>query len=177
MKNSIALVGFRCTGKSAVGEALAQRLDFAFHDTDKQIEERAGKPISRIFDEDGESAFRALEAEVIAEVSAQDAVVVAAGGGAVMVPRNVENIRRNCFVALLKADVETILCRMENDPSSESMRPPLTDMEKRKEIEHLLSTREKAYLDASDIEIDTSSQDVDAVAGRIAIEFAGTSEP
>ncbi len=172
MKPNIALVGFRCTGKTVTGRPLADQLAFEFVDTDDIIEERADKSIARIFEDDGEAAFRAMETDVVAEVCARAGLVISPGGGAITNPKNLENIRRGCFVALLTADVETILQRMESDPATAANRPALTDMGKRREVEHLLSVRNDAYHAAADIEIDTSNQTVEAVVRTIADEWS-----
>ena len=171
IKHNIALVGFRCTGKTVTGKALAGQLTLELVDTDDIIEERAGKSIARIFEDDGEASFRELETDVIAEVCAKKGLVVSAGGGALMNPKNLENIRHGCFVALLTADVETILQRMESDPATAANRPALTDMGKRREVEHLLSVREDSYHAAADIEIDTSNRTVEDVVREIADEW------
>lgn len=171
IKHNIALVGFRCTGKTVTGKALAVQLALEFVDTDDIIEERAGKSIARIFKDDGEASFRELETEVVAEVCAREGLVISPGGGAIMNPKNLENIRRGCFVALLTADVETILQRMESDPATAANRPALTDMGKRREVEHLLSVREDSYHAAADIEIDTSNRTVEDVVREIADEW------
>jgi shikimate kinase len=171
VKSNIALVGFRCTGKTLVGTALAERTGLTFHDADVVIEQRAGKTIARIFEDDGEPAFRAMELDVTAELCARTGVIVATGGGAVMNPANVESIRKNCFSVLLKADAETILRRMSDDPETERMRPALTDLDRRREIEHLLEVRADAYRSAADIEIDTSSLSVKEVVDTIAARF------
>ena len=171
MKENIALVGFRCTGKTAVGGALAERTGLTFFDADVVIEERAGKTIARIFEEDGEPAFRAVEVDVTEDLCGRTGVIIATGGGAVMNPRNVRNIRNNCFAVLLEADAATILRRMTRDPETERMRPALTDLDRQKEIEHLLEVRAEAYRSASEIRIDTSSIPVEEVVDIIAGEF------
>jgi shikimate kinase len=171
MKKNIALVGFRCTGKTAVGRALADKTGLTFHDADVVIEERAGKTIAAIFQDDGEPAFRAIEVEVTADLCAADGVIIATGGGAVMNPDNVRNIRENCFAVLLEADPVTILGRMTDDPETARMRPALTDLDRQKEIEHLLQVRADAYQSASDIRIDTSAISVDEVVDIILREF------
>ncbi len=171
-KHNIALVGFRCTGKTVTGKALSGQLTLEFVDTDDIIEKRAGKSIARIFEDDGEAAFRALETDVITETCAREGLIISLGGGALMNPENLENIRRSCFVVLLTADIETILRRMESDPVSAANRPALTDMGKRREVEHLLSVREDSYHAAADIEIDTSNQTVESVVRGITDEWS-----
>ena len=82
----IVLVGFMGAGKTTVGRRLAAKLNLPFIDSDEVIVDRAGRPISQIFTEDGEPAFRQLEHEVIADLLGGPAVVLALGGGAVQHP-------------------------------------------------------------------------------------------
>lgn len=83
----IVLVGPPGSGKSTVGHALAERWQLSFRDTDADVEAVAGKPISEIFVEDGEPAFRALEAAAVAAALAEHDGVLSLGGGAVLDPR------------------------------------------------------------------------------------------
>ena len=80
----VVLIGYRGSGKSVVGRAMAQRLELAFIDTDEEIESRDGRAIAEIFAEESEAGFRDLEREMIAELSGRDSVIIAAGGGAVV---------------------------------------------------------------------------------------------
>src|SRR5262249_18000874 len=87
---NVILTGLRGTGKSSVGKVLAQRLQFAFVDTDTRIEELAGCRIAAIVAQHGWEHFRALERQVVTQVAATDRHVVAAGGGTLI---DVENAR------------------------------------------------------------------------------------
>jgi shikimate kinase len=82
----IVLVGFMGAGKSTVGRLLAAKLGLPFADSDEVIVDRAGRPIARIFADDGEAAFRQLEHEVIADLLRGPAAVLALGGGAAQHP-------------------------------------------------------------------------------------------
>ena len=82
----IVLAGFMGAGKTTVGRLLAAKLGVPFADSDQVIEERAGKPVHRIFADDGEPAFRRLEHDVIAELLAGPDLVLAVGGGAAAEP-------------------------------------------------------------------------------------------
>ncbi|HVO39646.1 MAG TPA: shikimate kinase [Spirochaetia bacterium] len=84
----IALIGFMGSGKSTVGRIVAEKVGYRFVDTDALVVERAGAPISRIFAERGEAAFRDLEAQVLRSLSSARASVIAAGGGAPAQQRN-----------------------------------------------------------------------------------------
>jgi shikimate kinase len=83
VEGPIVLVGAPGSGKSTVGALLAERLGLTFHDADAVIVERAGKSIAEIFTDDGETAFRALEEQITAELLAMPGVL-SLGGGAVM---------------------------------------------------------------------------------------------
>ena len=78
---NIVLTGFMATGKSAVGKLLAQRLGYAFFDTDEMIEKQTGHTIADLFAKGGEPPFRELEAQTVALVSLMDRAVIATGGG------------------------------------------------------------------------------------------------
>ena len=102
----IVLVGFMGAGKSAVGRRLARRLKYRFVDLDLRIEKRAGKTIAELFREQGEAAFRALEREEAGAVSELENVVVAAGGGAFVVPATRELLRKGALTVWLQCDLE-----------------------------------------------------------------------
>jgi shikimate kinase len=80
----LVLVGPPASGKTTVGQLVAQRLGVAFTDTDDVVVQRAGKPVGDIFVDDGEEAFRELEAAAVADTLAATGGVVALGGGAVL---------------------------------------------------------------------------------------------
>lgn len=120
----IFLTGFSFTGKSTVGSLVAQELGWRHIDTDDAVQALAGKPIARIFDEDGEARFRELEARALAEAACQDRVVVSTGGG---VPLAEENRRAlaSGLVVCLAARPETILRRLRAASDADSERPLL----------------------------------------------------
>jgi hypothetical protein len=84
MKTSVALIGFMGTGKSAVGAVLAERLGKKFIEVDYLIEQKGGKPIPQIFEDEGEITFRELEIETIKQIAGRSNQVIACGGGAVL---------------------------------------------------------------------------------------------
>jgi shikimate dehydrogenase len=157
----IVLTGFRGTGKTTTGQILAERLGLAFLDTDRIIEERAGKKIPEIFREKGETGFRELERKVIVSLP-PDGVVVGTGGGAVLDPVNVERLRRDSLVFLLHAGEETIARRIGG-----SDRPSLTGKPPAEEVGELLRERQPAYLRAADFCIGTEGKTPIMVADEI----------
>ncbi len=138
---NIVLAGFMGTGKSTIGQRLAARLGWVLVDTDEMVERRAGKPISRIFAEDGEPAFRELESAVAAELVGLERHVIATGGGMVLREENLRALERAGLVVLLEASPETIYERTRRH----SHRPLLQGPDPQGNIQRLLEARREAY--------------------------------
>lgn len=168
MKSNIALIGFMAAGKSTAGRALSQKLHMSFIELDSLIEERAGRSVSAIFRTDGEAAFRRIESIIAAEVSQHEMTVISCGGGIVLNPVNVENLRKNSTVVYLKADPGIILKRVKR---SSEIRPLLSAENPSAEIERLLAERQPLYEQAADITIDTSALDINGVVNSIMMEL------
>ncbi len=164
---NLILIGYRGSGKSAVGRRLAARLDLKFVDIDDLIEKEQRAPIDDIVKSHGWGHFRKLERNTIEEISKEDCIVVAPGGGAVLDTDNVEALRKNGFIIWLKADKETLLKRLDQDPGTKKRRPTLTGKGTSAELKEVLSLREPIYEKVSDIQIDTSALDVGAVVESI----------
>jgi shikimate kinase len=166
--SSIALIGYRGTGKTTVAEQLAMRLGWDWIDADHVIELRAGKSIAAIFAEQGQDAFRDLEAGVVAELCARQRAVIALGGGAVMREANQKAVRQCQHVAWLKASPEAIEERLAADPTTSSRRPNLTNSGGRTEIERLLGERTPIYRACATLEVDTEGKAPAEIADEIA---------
>lgn len=164
---NIILIGFRGTGKSAVGELLANRLERDFIDSDKYIESSTGKTIKRIFKEEGEEGFRKIEADAIARLSKMDNKIISAGGGAILRKDNVKNLKSNGFLILLVATPEIIHNRITKDEKTTQQRPSLTDKTPLDEIKHLLEQRENSYKNAADYTINTSYVSCEDIVNEI----------
>ena len=169
---NIILMGYRCTGKTATGRALARWLGRPLVDTDALIEERQGRPIPEIVIEKGWSGFRAAETEVVVQLADADGQVIALGGGAVLELANVIALKKNSFFVWLTADKETICARMEKDEKSGAARPSLTGKTSFAEIEAVLTERTPIYRRLADLAIDTATIGTDAVAEKIREGFA-----
>jgi shikimate kinase/3-dehydroquinate synthase len=165
MRGAIWLVGMMGAGKSTVGPRLAERLGRPFVDTDEVVRKRAGKEIAEIFEVDGEAAFRALEAEVVAAAGAEGAVV-ALGGGAVAQPGAAARLAESGTLVYLRARPETLLARI-GDPASRPLLAGLEPAACLARLEALLREREPAYASAVLI-VDVDDQDAEATAAWIA---------
>ncbi len=157
MKDKIFLIGYRATGKSAVGKLLADALGWTFRDLDDWVEERAGMSISEMVRKQGWSFFRQKEKEALGETLHESGnMVVACGGGAVLHEELWPEILSRCEVIWLRAAKETISSRMLRDPRSESTRPALEpDKGLLDEIETTLKAREPLYQAYSHMAVDT----------------------
>lgn len=170
MKSNMALIGFMGTGKTAVGKVLAEKLDKQFIELDALIEQRAGKTIPEIFQQDGEIAFRELEIEATRDAAERENTVIACGGGVVLNQINIDRLRRKSVIVYLTASPEVILERTSSDTDE---RPLLVAEDKVSRVAGLLKFRQPFYERAADITVDTSTLDVGEVTGKIIAGLSG----
>ena len=121
-KKNLVLIGMPSSGKTTLGKAAAKELGRTFMDLDDEIVKADGRPIPQIFAEDGEPYFRDLESRVVRDVSAQNGLVIATGGGCVMRQENVRRLQRNGKLVLLDRPLDYLL------PTSD--RPTANSIEK-----------------------------------------------
>lgn len=162
---NVVLIGLRGTGKSTCGRMLAERIGWTFVDTDEVVQERAGKSIRAIFEEGGEPLFRQIETEVVREASRHDKAVIASGGGAVLDPDNVTDLRRQGFLIHLSASPKELWRRVESDTASAQTRPRLKrgDLSGLEELEKLLLERSAVYSQARDTELRVDGRTPDEI--------------
>lgn len=161
---NLVLIGFMATGKTTVGRACARQLGLRFRDSDRLVEQRAGKPIPRIFTEDGEAAFRQMETEAIRTLCSSPPLVISTGGGTVMNGLNVARLRRNGFVVLLWAEPDELACRVGNP----AKRPLLADCaDPSQRIGELLAKREPAYRAAAHAVVESTGRTRDETVERV----------
>ncbi len=163
----LILIGYRATGKTTLARLLAQRLGCEWIDADVEVERRAGKSIARVFAEDGEPAFRDLEARVIAELCRRTDLVLAAGGGAPLREESRRWMRASGKVVWLKASPETIHRRMTSDATTPGRRPSLTEHDPLREIVELLQRREPIYRETAHLELATDGKLPEELADEI----------
>lgn len=159
---NIILTGFMGTGKTAVGQVVAERLGRWFVDMDAVIERRAGKPIRAIFAQDGEAAFRQMEAALCRELAGERSLVIATGGGALVPEGNRLALAESGLLICLDASADAILARL----GEAAERPLLAGPDRRARIAALLAERAAAYA-AIAHHIDTDGLLVERVADRV----------
>jgi len=161
--NNIYLVGMMGAGKTTVGRWLARRLKLRFFDSDHEIERRCGVKIPVVFEIEGESGFRAREAQVIEELAVLDSIVLATGGGVVLLPENRQRLAAHGVVAYLRARPEDLYDRVRHDRN----RPLLAISDPLARLHELFEERDPLYLEIADLVLDTGSQGVQVLAHEL----------
>lgn len=154
--SSIFLVGPMGAGKTTVGRQLAAALGYAFVDTDHEIEQRTGADIPWIFDVEGEAGFRRREAQVIEDLTLRKRLVLATGGGAVLLPENRKALHERGFVVYLSANISQLMARTARDRK----RPLLRTDDPRGVFERLLRERGPLYREVAHLVINTDAGNV-----------------
>ncbi|MDQ4038753.1 MAG: shikimate kinase [Actinomycetota bacterium] len=165
------LVGAPGAGKSTVGRVLAGALGVGFRDTDRDIEQATGKPISDIFVDDGEDRFRRLEAEAVALALAEHDGVLALGGGAVLDAGTRARLA-GLRVVWLQIDVPAAAKRV-----GLARDRPLLTMNPRAHLRQMLAARTPLYAEVATDVIDTSELSVTAIVDRLRRVLAAPIRP
>jgi shikimate kinase len=165
--SSIFLIGPMGSGKSAVGRALARLCGRDFYDSDAEIERRTGVDINFIFDKEGEPGFRAREREVIEDLTRLPGIVLATGGGAVLLPENRSALGSRGTAVYLEASIEQQVERTRHGRH----RPLLSAADPATRLAELMRVREPLYRETAAIVVATDRRKVQAVAEQIAAEL------
>ena len=163
MSGNIFFVGLMGAGKTTIGRLLARHLDKTFYDSDHEIERRTGVNIPLIFELEGEPGFRRREAIVIQEIAQMNNVVLATGGGAVLLEENRRVLRSKGEVIYLRANVQELWQRTRSDKN----RPLLQIEDPRARLEKLYKERDPLYLEVAHIVVDTGGQPVSSIVHHI----------
>ncbi|WP_302480373.1 shikimate kinase [Polynucleobacter antarcticus] len=154
--HNIFLIGLMGAGKSTVGKLLAKKLDRRFLDADHVIEERCGVKIPIIFEMEGEAGFRKREAQVINELTNEQDLILATGGGAVLFPENRRLLSERGTVIYLHANPTELWHRTKGSEG----RPLLKNGDPKKILENLYTIRDPLYREIADYVIETGKPSV-----------------
>ena len=158
-KENTVLTGMPGSGKTTIGRLIAEKTGKRFVDTDDLIREKCGCEISEIFAKHGEGYFRDIESEVISEISKENCLVIATGGGAVLREENVDVLSGNGKLVFIDADINTLI--------STNDRPLSNTPEK---LLKLYDTRYPVYCERCDVKIKISRdarENADRIVGEM----------
>lgn len=152
------------SGKSTVGQRLANLLGLEFFDCDHELEAQTGASVGLIFDVEGEEGFRERESRMLESLSQRQGVLIATGGGAVLRAENRELLRRSGLVVYLRTSVAQQMKRLSRDRS----RPLLQTPDREQRLQRLAEERNPLYREVADIEYVSQNRSPDAAAQRLA---------
>jgi shikimate kinase len=172
-KESIFLVGPMGSGKTAVGRLLARALSVPFHDSDAEIERRTGVDIPYIFEKEGEAGFRQREREAIEALTALPNIVLATGGGAVLLEENRRHLAARGRVVYLQTSVTQQAQRVRHGRN----RPLLAEGDPAARLGELMDARAPLYGEIADVTVSTDGRRVQSVAEHILQELNAPRAP
>ena len=158
----VVLLGFMASGKSEVGRRPAARLGWRHLDLDREIERHAGTSIARIFETEGEAAFRALEVELTPRFAEREEVVLSPGGGWVTNPGLLDALPAATLTVWLKVSPEEVVRRLGRSRGAAS-RPLLRSADPKERAGVLLTEREPLYARAA-VAIETDGREPEEIA-------------
>ena len=163
LKN-IVLVGPMGSGKTTVGRRLAYELDLNFFDTDHEIIDKTGVTIDHIFDIEGETGFRQRESKILENLCQMSNIILATGGGIVILPKNREILKNAGMVVYLFSTVDQLLRR-----TAKSKTRPLLEnsTDRRKTITELLEARDVYYREVASVVVSTTGKKLHEVINII----------
>ena len=163
-ERNIFLIGPMGSGKTSIGQRLADLFEMEFLDCDHELEDHTGASVSLIFDVEGEEGFRDRETRMLEKLSARQGVLIATGGGVILRERNRELLRQRGLVVYLSTPVSWQLRRLSRDKS----RPLLQTPDREEKLMRLAEERNPLYAELADIEFPARNKSLDAVARELA---------
>jgi shikimate kinase len=154
-------------GKSTVGKLLAKKLGRRFLDADHGLEERCGVKIPVIFEMEGEDGFRKREAQAIKDITAEPDVILATGGGAVLLPENRQFLSERGTVIYLHANPMELWHRTKGGEG----RPLLKNGDAKKILENLYAIRDPLYREIADYVIETGKPSVNQLVNTLIMQL------
>lgn len=166
-ETSIILIGPMGSGKSTIGRLLAKELGYPFYDSDKEIEAKTGANISTIFEYEGEAGFRLREAEILDTITRISPIILATGGGAILLPENQIMLKARGYVVYLQCSVDKQFERTQKD----SNRPLLLIPNPKEKLREIFLFRAPIYKKIADFTIDTGLNSSKTASKQIIQEY------
>jgi shikimate kinase len=161
--DNIFFVGLMGAGKTTIGRLIAKQLGMVFYDSDHEVERKTGVKIPLIFELEGEAGFRKRETSTIEELGQLKNIVMATGGGAVLLPENRELLKSNGIIIYLRGNVHDLWLRTRNDKT----RPLLQGGNIKQKLERLYIERDPIYTALADLIVDTGAQSAAEITNHI----------
>ncbi len=172
MLMNIYLIGYRCSGKTTIGQSLANRMKWSFIDADEMLVRKYKQSISDIVAREGWASFREKEKGIIKNLSRLNHHVIATGGGVILDEDNVRLMKTSGTVVWLQASIASIEKRMVRDAKTDNQRPALTSGELMQEIEKTLQERLPLYKSAMDLSVQTDDLTIDDICRIISSKIS-----
>lgn len=169
---NIFLIGFMGAGKSTIARTLQRELGFPLVEMDERIVQEQGMSINDIFAQYGEAHFREIESQLVVDLGKREPSIVSCGGGVVVRPENMQNMKKSGRIVLLKASPETIFERVKNSTD----RPILNGHMNVEYIAELMEKRRVLYEEAADITIQTDGKTREQICEEIIGKLRDTNE-
>ena len=163
IEQNIFLIGFMGAGKSTIAKVLQRELGMELVEMDERIVKEQGMSINDIFAQKGEDGFRDIESQLVIDIGKNKKSIVSCGGGVVVRPQNVENMKKSGKIVFLTATPETILERVKNGKD----RPLLNGHMNVEYISELMEKRRQMYEDAADVKVSTDGKTVGEICTEI----------
>jgi shikimate kinase len=160
---NIFLVGLMGAGKTTIGKLLARQRGLEFLDSDQEITARCGVSIPTIFEIEGEAGFRRREAAMIDELTRRKGVVLATGGGAVLLDENRLHLKARGTVVYLRCQPQELYLRTRNDKN----RPLLQTDDPLRKLKDLYAIRHPLYMQVADVVLDSGRQSTHSLVHRL----------
>lgn len=168
----IYLIGLKNSGKTTTGKKLARKLNLEFADLDELIEQFDGRPVTEIYSNDGEEAFRVKEQEALKHTLTLENVVVATGGGAPRFYNNMDFMKENGITIYLRLDEDTLVGRLKVAAKNRPVVKGKTPEEIRQYVRDILENHEHIYMGAN-IVVDSKSLLPDDLVAKILTLYSG----
>jgi len=162
----IFLIGFMGAGKSYWGKQWSSANRFSFHDLDALVEAKENKTVSDIFNEDGESHFRAIESEVLQSFNFPKPCIIACGGGTPCFNNNIAWMNNAGLTVFLKATPLQIIANLQNDGAKRPLLANLSGDALQEFVEQKLTDRAQCY-EAAKLTLHTRHLDTNSLHSLI----------
>ncbi len=156
--SNVYLIGPMGSGKTTIGQRLSKKLGLEFLDNDHELQKQTGASVNLIFDVEGEEGFRKRETAMLKKLTARENILLATGGGSIIMPENRELLKQSGLVVYLKTSVGQQIRRLSRDKS----RPLLQSGDREEKLTRLAKERNALYEELADITFPSRNRGLEA---------------